>query len=62
MEYKKYNKELNYSYSYGGFPTYELLKKYPKYTECLILHEKLEKSEDINKIMETQINTYAEGK
>lgn len=52
MEFKKYNKDSEYSYCFGAFPTFELLKKYPQQVECLILHDKLEKSGDINKIIE----------
>lgn len=52
MEFKKYSKENDYSFAFGGFPTFELLKYHPESVECLIIHDKLEKSEDINKIFE----------
>lgn len=50
MEYKKYSKENNISYSFGAFPTYELLKNKPKTIRSIIIHEKLDKSADIEKI------------
>lgn len=52
MEIKKYSKENNFSYSFGAFPTYELLDKKPKKVRAIILHEKLEKSDEINKIID----------
>lgn len=51
MEYKKYNKELEYSYCFGGFPTYELLSKKPKQVTQLILHEKAEQNKDLDNIL-----------
>lgn len=51
MNYKKYNKESDISYSYGAFPTYELLLQKPKQTIEIILHEKLETSNEIEKII-----------
>lgn len=52
MEYKKYSKENDISYSFGAFPTCELLNSRSKQVECIILHEKLEVSEDIKKIID----------
>ena len=51
METKKYSKDADFSYSYGAFPTYELLKNKVKYVKEILIHEKLEKSEDIEKIL-----------
>ena len=51
MELKKYSKDGNLSYSLGAFPTYELLKSYAKNVEYILLHEKLETSKDIEKIL-----------
>ena len=51
MELKKYSKENNISYSFGAFPTYELLKNKQTQVKSIILHEKLEKSLDIVKIL-----------
>jgi len=52
MEYKKYSKDNNVSYCFGGFPTYELLKNKIEYAKEIILHEKLEKSIESVKILE----------
>lgn len=51
MEYKKYNKELEYSYCFGGFPTYELLTNKPDTVETIILHDKAEKNNELNNIL-----------
>lgn len=51
MEYKKYSKESTYSYSFGAFPTYELLRNKNISVDSIILHEKLEKSEDLENIL-----------
>lgn len=51
MELKKYNKELDYSYCFGGFPTYELLSQKPKQVLQLVLHEKAEKNNELNNII-----------
>lgn len=51
MELKKYNKELEYSYCFGGFPTYELLSKKPKQVLQLVLHEKAEQNKDLDNIL-----------
>ena len=51
MEIKRYNKESDYSFSFGAFPTYELLLNKPKQVVKLILHDKLTKSEDVIKIL-----------
>jgi len=52
MDYKKYNKDSEYSYCFGGFPTYELLKSMPKHAREIILHEKIEKNLETSKILE----------
>lgn len=66
MEYKKYSKENEYSYSFGAFPTHELLDKKPRKIKAIILHEKLELSDDINKIINKakalKINILTNGK
>jgi TrmH family RNA methyltransferase len=51
MEYKKYSKDSLYSYSFGAFPTYELLKNKNIPVDSIILHEKLEKSKDLENIL-----------
>ncbi|MGN0961182.1 MAG: TrmH family RNA methyltransferase [Christensenellales bacterium] len=52
MEYKKYKKEDNISYCFGGFPTYELLKNKPQYVKEVIVHEKLENNEQSKAILD----------
>lgn len=52
MDYKKYNKTLEYSYCFGGFPTFELLKQHPTQLIQIILHEKAESNNELNKILE----------
>lgn len=51
MEYKKYNKDGNISFTLGAFPTYEILNTKPEKVKEILIHDKLEKSDDINKIL-----------
>ena len=51
MDFKKYSKESNISYCFGAFPTYELLKQKAKQVKSIIIHDKLDKSNDIDKII-----------
>ena len=37
-ELKKYRKKASYSYSFGSFPTFELLQSRPETAEMVILH------------------------
>lgn len=66
MDYKKYNKSDKYSYCFGGFPTYELLKSKPETAIEIIMHEKLEKNLESDKILELawkhKIKTSTNGK
>ena len=48
---EKYNKDKNYSFSFGAFPTFELIKHKPELAVCLLLHSKLKESEDIHKLI-----------
>ena len=48
---KAYKKEENISYSFGAFPTMELLTHKPKSVTKILIHEKLEISEDIENIL-----------
>ena len=48
----KYKKDEELSYSFGAFPTYELLTNKPEMVECLLISEKLNVSEDIQKILD----------
>lgn len=51
MNYKSYSKEDNFSFAFGAFPTFELLTNKPKTILEIITHEKLEKTSDIDKIL-----------
>ena len=52
MEYKKYSKDSNISYCFGGFPTYELLKAKPTKVKEIFIHDKLENTHETEKILE----------
>ena len=51
MELKRYTKDHNLSYSFGAFPTYELIMQKHECVKTIIIHEKLDKSPDIEKIL-----------
>ncbi len=51
MRYKRYDKEFDYSYSFGQFPTIELIKSNKTQLQALILHEKLKITEEISQII-----------
>ncbi len=52
MKYVKYTKESVVSYTFGLFPTFELLKHKLEQVECVITHSKLKTdSEDIKKLL-----------
>lgn len=44
---EKYKKEKNYSFTFGAFPTFELIKNRPDKAICVIIHSKLIMSDDI---------------
>lgn len=48
---EKYNKENFYSFSFGAFPTFELIKNKPQCAVCLLVHSKLKISEDIERLI-----------
>ena len=48
---EKYKKENNYSFTFGAFPTFELIKNKPEQMICLLLHSKLKISDDIQKLI-----------
>lgn len=52
MNYKNYSKDDNFSFTFGAFPTYELLLNKPKSVLEIIVHEKLDKSSDTEKIFQ----------
>lgn len=49
---EKYDKDRDYSFSFGAFPTFELIKRKPKQAVCVLLHSKLKMSHDIQKLIE----------
>ena len=49
---EKYNKELEYSYSFGTFPTYELVNNMPNNCIKVAFHSALKDSSDILKLKE----------
>lgn len=51
MDYKKYSKDSNVSFSFGGFPTFELLHKKSEHVVEVILHEKASDSPDLQNII-----------
>lgn len=52
MSYKVYNKSSAFSYTFGGFPTFELLKNRPQQAREIIVHEKLKEGSESDKIFE----------
>ena len=49
---KSYKKEENISYAFGAFPTMELLTKKAEYVTKVVIHEKLDSSADLDKILD----------
>lgn len=47
---EKYRKESDYSFSFGAFPTFELIKNRPDEVVCILVHSKLKQTEDIEKL------------
>ena len=47
---EKYKKQNEYSFTFGAFPTFELLKKKSGQAICVLLHSKLKDSEDVIKL------------
>ncbi len=52
MKLVRYSKELNYSYTFGAFPTFELVKFKAENVIKILLHSKLKISEEINSLIE----------
>jgi len=52
MEFEKYKKDLPYSYTFGFYPTIELLEKAPKVAGRIIFHSKSNHSEGKSKILD----------
>lgn len=55
-ELKRYNKKSGYSYAFGSFPTFELLKNRPDTVERILIHSAI--SPDIRRKLETLCGTY----
>lgn len=53
MDFKieKYNKDRDYSFTFGAFPTFELIKNKPKQVVCVLLHSKLKQTDDISQLI-----------
>jgi TrmH family RNA methyltransferase len=51
MRLKKYTRDAPYSYTYGVFPTLELLRYQPKFVEEVLLHSAGERNEGVDKIL-----------
>ena len=48
---EKYKKDGEYSFSFGAFPTFELVEKRSEQVVCVLLHSKLNRSEEIEKLI-----------
>ena len=66
-KFEKYKRESEFSYSFGMFPTFELIKHKSNYINCIITHSKLKKDNtDVQKLYnlckENNINIYEDDK
>ena len=55
-ELKRYHKKSGYSYAFGSFPTFELLRDRPDTVERILIHSTV--SPDIRRKLETLCGTY----
>ena len=53
IKLEKYSKEREYSYSFGAFPTFELINKKKECAIAVLVHSKLKITEDIQKLFNT---------
>ena len=53
MKIEKYSKENIYSYTLGAYPTFELIKNKPEQVECVLVHSRVEKTSEIEKLFLT---------
>lgn len=44
MKLKKYDTKIQYSYTFGAFPTIELIKNKPELIQSILVHSDLEES------------------
>jgi RNA methyltransferase, TrmH family len=50
IRFKKYTHDAAYSYTFGVFPTLELLRYQPRFVEQIVLHSAGERNEGVDKI------------
>ncbi len=51
MKIEKYSKESVYSFTFGAFPTFELLNKKPDAVIAVLISSKLKSSDEVNKLL-----------
>ena len=52
MKLEKYNKDLNYSYTFGAFPTFELIKAKSECALKVIFHTKCKQTDEIKNLVD----------
>ena len=52
MKLERYRKDLDYSYTFGAFPTFELLKAKSEFAIKIILHTKCKQTDEIKSLIE----------
>lgn len=52
VKIEKYSKNLNYSYSLGAFPTYELVCRHPEQVEGLLLSTRLNVTKEVQDLLD----------
>lgn len=52
IKVEKYNKDSEISFTFGAFPTFELLKNKVEQVQCVLLHSKLKITEDVGKLLD----------
>ena len=50
IKIEKYNKDRDYSFTFGAFPTFELIKNKPNQMMCLLTHSKLNMTSEIEQL------------
>ncbi len=50
MKFEKYNKDAELSYSFGAFPTFELIKNKSELVKCVLVSSKLKQTADTEKL------------
>ncbi len=49
-KFEKYNKNCEYSYSLGAYPTYELIKNKSNFAVCVLVHSKINLTSEVDKL------------